>query len=116
MATDLNDPGTLPPVIPGQDESRSADEQFLRFCMSHLTGMASQGQWRLGSQLQTQSHQWGSVLRIDFRMPAEPKSNLINRIICWQPPSDLFKLTLAIGQDVPPLDAAAAPDRQEPRQ
>ena len=36
MATDRNDPETLPPIIPGQDEGRSADEQFLKFCMSHI--------------------------------------------------------------------------------
>lgn len=104
MATDLNNPDQLPPIVPSADERKIQDQQFVDTCLSHVRGIASNGQWELGAQLQTQSQKWGSVLRIDFRMPTEPSSNLINRVICWQPPSDLFKLTLAIGQDVPPLE------------
>jgi hypothetical protein len=103
MTPQANEPESFPPISPEGETVVSESPSFLATCLSHSNQMVQSGGWVLGTQLFTRSDKWGMIWRVDFKIPSEDVSPMVNRIICWQEPNERVNVMFAIGQDVPPL-------------
>ena len=104
MSAQTNDDELFPPIAPEGEEVSSASASFLDACVANSADLVAAGRWELGKPVVTRSGKWGTIWRVDFNIPGNNLSPLINRIICWQRPDDeKFKIMFAIGQSVSPL-------------
>src|SRR6516165_11079464 len=101
MTAQANDPESFPPISPEGETVVPESPSFLAACLSHSNQMVQSSGWLLGTQLLTRSDKWGAIWRVDFKIPGEDISPLVNRIICWQEPNERINIMYAIGQDVP---------------
>jgi len=60
---------------------------------------------RLELPIVTRSPEWGLVFRADFHLGGEPASEYVNRLICWTKDDAEIDTTIAIGQQIPPLNS-----------
>jgi hypothetical protein len=97
-----DDPDSFPPVAPANERTVPADLSFVNVCIANSADIAAKGGWELGTQLLTQSDDWGTIWRADFKIPGSDLSPLVNRIICWKK-GDKVNVMFAIGQSVVPL-------------
>jgi hypothetical protein len=81
---------------------------FAAECLLPWSDLIKKSGWVLGAPLVTQSKRWGQILRVDFKIPGEDLSPLVNRLICWRTPAGNLQLNVAIGQRVPPLGKASS--------
>jgi hypothetical protein len=102
VSAQADDAEPFPPVAPEGESAAPGNPEFVNMCLANSAQAMGNSGWELGKQLLTQSSPWGTIWRADFKIPGN-NSTLVNRVICWQEPSEKFKIMFAIGQDVPPL-------------
>ena len=93
----------IPSITPEGEKVLLEDSSFAADCLSTWNDLITKSRWVLGTSLVTQSERWGEILRVDFKIPGEDLSPLVNRLICWRTPIGNLQLNVAIGQSVPPL-------------
>jgi len=77
---------------------------FAAACSAKAHKLASMSHWELHDTMLTFSKDWGLIWRGDFTDPSGNLAPLINRVICWRLPRDSeIQITVAVGQDTPPL-------------
>jgi hypothetical protein len=94
----------IPPVAPEGEKIIAENSSFAEDCLSLYDKLIKRSKWVLGTSLVTQSERWGEIFRVDFKIPEDDLSPLVNRLICWRTPAGFFQLNVAIGQNAPPLE------------
>jgi len=84
-----------PPVTSEHERAAPVDTALLRACMSLSAHLVEGLGWELGAPDFTHSDKWGSVLRLDFRLPGKAPSNSINRMICWRAVDGEYRIVYA---------------------
>ena len=93
----------IPSMAPEGENVLPENTTFAAECLLPWNDLITKTGWVLGAPLVTQSERWGEILRVDFKIPGEDLSPLVNRLICWRTPAGNLQLNVAIGQKVPPL-------------
>jgi hypothetical protein len=79
VPNELSDP---PPTDIGPNEAGFDDPAFAAECMAHfLIGSVYEGS-ELSDPLITRSDKWGSILRMDYKMPGQTLGK--HRVIYWR--------------------------------
>ena len=104
MNTRADEPQSIPPIAAEGEKVLPEDTTFTAECLLPWNDFITRMRWVLGTALVTQSEQWGDILRVDFKIPGEDLSPLVNRLICWRTSAGYSQLNIAIGQRVPPLE------------
>ena len=95
-----------PPLSPGNDELSFDDERFLQRCHAHASSMIVNLKLEMTQEAVTQSKDWGSVWRADFKFPNRKPSSppTVNRLMCWEKGEMLFFMS-SVALHEPPLSA-----------
>ena len=96
-----------PPFSPGGDELSSENRPFVQKCHAHAEHLITNMKLELTQELVTQSRDWGTVWRADFRFPKQNPSSLpkMNRLMCWELGQEFyFMSSVALVED--PLSPA----------
>jgi hypothetical protein len=93
----------VPSIAPEGEKVLPANSSFAADCLLPWNDLITKSGWVLGVSIVTQSERWGEVLRVDFKIPGEDLSPLVNRLICWRTAAGHLQISVAIGQNVPPL-------------
>jgi hypothetical protein len=119
-AVSVGDGRDEPPLSP-EGELVMNDPDTAAFCIARAKELgtkldqapesAGYFQWTLGAPLVSQNDTWGVVCRIDFKMAAQDVAPRVNRLILYVG-AQKMNFTIAIGQDIAPLDAAAVPNAE----
>lgn len=104
-----------PPLSP-EGEAVMNDPDTASFCRERAVELgekfdkapdsAGYFQWTLGEPLVSVNETWGVVCRIDFTMAGEDVAPLVNRLVLYVGARKM-NVMIAIGQNLPPLPAAA---------
>jgi len=101
MTAEADTPKLHPSVSPTGEQVAPEDADLLTACMSLL--IPTSRNWKFGSSHFTYSPVWGKIVRIDFTIPDQDQSPLINRIIFSKSDDGKINLTYAVGQRVEAL-------------
>ena len=83
----------IPSVAPEGENVLPENTTFAADCLLSLNDLTTKGGWALGARLVTRER-WGEVLRVDFKIPGEDLSPLVNRVICWRTPAGNLQLNI----------------------
>lgn len=101
--TEAFDDVPAPPLSPAGERVIPEDTAFAESFLSIIRQHPYFPRWVFGTAIFTHTEEFGTIWRVDYKMPEITDPSMINRIICWKNEKGDPRIMYAIGQLEPPL-------------